>query len=118
MTNWNRKSTRFYSKKQENAVAGILGGKTTPNSGATPYIKGDVSSTGEDSWLIECKTCMTNKQSFAIKKQWLNDVHQDAIQQGKMNYALAFNFGPNQENYFIISERKFKEILEVENNND
>lgn len=114
MTNWNKNSTRYYSKIQEKGVAKILSGKTTPNSGATPYKKGDVSS---DSWLIECKTCMTNKQSFSIKKAWLQQLREDAIGQGKMDYALVFNYGPNQENYYIINERKFKEILEVENNN-
>ena len=114
MTNWNRNSTRFYSKIQEKNVAKVLGGKTTPNSGATPYIKGDVMSSD---WLLECKTCMTNKQSFSIKKDWLKGVREDAIAQGKMNYALVFNFGPNQENYYIITENKFKEILEIENNN-
>ena len=110
---YNRKSTRFYSKMQENNVAKVLGGKCTPNSGATKYYKGDVSSS---EWLIECKTCMSNKQSFAIKKDWIKGIKEDAFQQGKMNYALAFNFGPNQENYYIIDEKKFKEILELESN--
>ena len=114
MVNHNRNSTRFYSNIQEKNVAKLLGGKTTPNSGATPYKKGDVSS---NDWLIECKTCMSNKQSFSIKKKWLQELQQDAIGQGKMNYALAFNYGPNQDNYYIINERKFKEILELEDNN-
>ena len=112
MANINRNSTRYYSKLQENQVARALGGKTTPNSGATPYIKGDVKT---DNWLLECKTCMTNKQSFSIKKEWLLSVRSEAIQQGKSDYAVVFNYGPNQENYYIITEKKFKEILEVEN---
>lgn len=33
--------TRYYSKKQEDAVAKNLNGKRTPNSGATPFVKGD-----------------------------------------------------------------------------
>lgn len=113
MTNVNRNSTRYYSKLQEQKVAKVLGGKTTPNSGATKYIKGDV--TSED-WLLECKTCMTNKQSFAIKKEWLTGIREEAKQQGKMNYAVVFNYGPNQDNYYIITEKKFKEILELESN--
>lgn len=113
MTNTNRKSTRFYSKKQEDAVAKLIGGKTTPNSGATTYFKGDVKSTN---WLLECKTCMQSKQSFSIKKEWLRGIQEDAKQQGKMNYALAFSYGPGQENYYIITEKKFKEILEIESN--
>lgn len=108
----NRKSTRYYSKKQENHVANLIGGRCTPNSGATNYQKGDVVSSGENSWLIECKTSMTHKQSFSIKKEWLTTTRAQAIQQGKMNYALVFNFGPNTDNYYVISERKFKEINE------
>lgn len=107
-------STRFFSKQQENQVAKVIGGKTTPNSGARPYQKGDVSSSGEESWLIECKTTITPKQSFAIKKQWLETIKEEAFQAGKMNYALAFNFGPNQENYYVLSEQKFRQLFEVD----
>lgn len=109
----NRQSTRFFSKLQENHVANIINGRCTPNSGATPYIKGDVCSSGTDdnSWLLECKTSMTNKQSFSIKKEWLRTLRNDAIQQGKMNYALVFNFGPNTDNYYVLSESKFKELF-------
>lgn len=107
----NKNSTRYFSKQQEKAVAKALGGKTTPNSGATGYIKGDVKG---DSWLLECKTSMTPKQSFSIKKQWLTGIREEAKQQGKMNYAVVFNFGPNQENYYIITEKKYAEILEIE----
>ncbi len=108
-----RLSTRYYSKTQENNVAKSIGGKTTPNSGARPYQKGDVSTPGhgEDSWLFECKTCMQSKQSFAIKKQWLETIKEEAFQAGKMNYALCFNFGPNQPNYYILSEEKFKQLF-------
>ena len=111
----NRKSTRYFSKIQEKQVSKVLGGKPTPNSGATKYIKGDVVS---KHWLLECKTCMTNKQSFSIKKQWLTGIQEEAKQQGKSNYAVVFNYGPNQDNYYIITEQKFKEILEVEDNNE
>ena len=112
-------NTRFFSKQQENSVAEVVRGKTTPNSGARPYQKGDVSTSGDktgvnisdESWLIECKTCMTNKQSFAIKKQWLETIREEALQSGKMNYALAFSFGPKQENYYILSEKKFRELF-------
>lgn len=109
-----RLSTRFFSKQQENSIAKTTGGKTTPNSGARPYAKGDVSTSGHDenSWLFEAKTSMTAKQSFAIKKQWLETLKEEAFQAGKMNYALVFSFGPKQENYYILSEQKFKELFE------
>lgn len=109
-------STRFFSKNQEDKVASIINGKTVANSGARPYSKGDVSTPGHDenSFLIECKTSTTNKQSFSIKKQWLETIKEEAFQAGKMNYALAFSFGPNQENYYILSEQKFRELFKEE----
>lgn len=114
MTN-NKNSTKYYSNLQEQHIAKLVQGECQPNSGATPYRRGDVSSTGENSWLIECKTSMTPKQSFSIKKEWLRLIREEAIQLGKMNYALAFNYGPNQENYFILNEKKFKELIDESN---
>lgn len=118
-----RLSTRYYSKQQENKAASILGGKPVANSGARPYQKGDVTKSADytdpenysaqESWLLECKTCMTDKQSFAIKKQWLETIKEEAFQAGKNNYALVFSFGPKQENYYILSEKKFKELFET-----
>lgn len=116
-----RISTRFFSKQQESKVAGIIKGKTVANSGARPYQKGDVSSTkdlsssnymAQEDWLLECKTTTSAKQSFAIKKQWLETIKEEAFQAGKMNYALVFSFGPKQENYYILSEDKFKQLFE------
>lgn len=125
MTN-KKLSTRYYSGQQEKSVAKTVGGRTTPNSGARPYAKGDVTSNrlsykedenGEkqliekEDFLFECKTTMTDKQSFAIKKQWLTTLKEEAFQAGKTNYALVFSFGPKQENYYILSEDKFKQLF-------
>lgn len=117
-----RISTRFFSKQQETSVAGVIKGKTVANSGARPYQKGDISKASDntdptlsgESWLIEAKTSTTPKQSFAIKKQWLETIKEEAFQAGKMNYALAFSFGPKQENYYILTEEKFKQLFETE----
>lgn len=103
----NKKSTRYYSQQQEKYVAKISKGTTVTNSGATPYRKGDVATS---KLLIECKTSTCKKQSFSIKKQWLDTIKNESIQQGKEGFALAFNFGPGTENYYIISESKFQEI--------
>ena len=49
------KPTRYYSKIQEEAVAKAVGGKRTPNSGATDFGgKSDVGIT--NLFSIECKT--------------------------------------------------------------
>jgi hypothetical protein len=37
-----KKPTRYYSDKQEKAIAKAVGGKQTANSGATAFQKGDV----------------------------------------------------------------------------
>ena len=57
--------TRFYSNRQEKAVAKAVDGKQVANSGAARFVGGDVRN---DNFLIECKTTTTNKQSFSIKK--------------------------------------------------
>ena len=106
---YNKNSTRYYSGRQEKKVAKIIGGKTTANSGATTFSVGDVES---DNILIECKTCKTEKQSFAIKKDWLDKLEEEAFSVNKQYYALAFNYGPDTDNYFILNERNFKHFLD------
>lgn len=104
------KSTRFYSKKQEKAVAKSLGGRTVANSGATLWADGDVSVSRH--FLIECKTTMTPKSSFSIKKEWLTKIEKERLLVGKEDCALAFNFSPNEQSYYVISEKTFKQYIE------
>ena len=103
------KPTRYYSNRQERQVAKSLGGKKTPNSGATPFSKGDVVA---GDWLIECKTSITDKSSMAIKEAWLTKLNEEAFAMGKSNSALCFTFGPNSRSYYIISEKLFKMLKE------
>lgn len=95
------KPTRYFSKMQEKAVAKKLNGRVQPNSGATAFAKGDVKT---DDWLIECKTKTTSSDSMSIKKSWLEKNMHEALFLGKQYSALAFNFGPNEKNYYIIDE--------------
>lgn len=101
--------TRFYSDKQEKAVAKAVGGKQTANSGATPFYKGDVVT---DNWLIECKTSTTEKVSFSIKREWLDKNKEEAFAMNKDYNALCFDFGDNGKRYYVIDEKTFKEVLE------
>ena len=96
-------NTRKYSKAQEKRVSKGVKGTTQSNSGATPFYKGDVIT---DDILIECKTMMTEKKSMSIKKQWIDDIEEEAFAMGKPHWALAFNFGglDNPYNFYIISE--------------
>lgn len=100
-------NTRKFSSKQEKLVAKSLKGKVQPNSGATPFLKGDVVA---DDWLIECKTQMTDKQSMSIKKEWLEKLEEERFAMRKANMALAFNFGPGQQNYYVVTENVFKRL--------
>ena len=100
-------STRHYSKAQENKVASKFGGQRTLNSGATPFQKGDVNL---EKMLIECKTKVKPSETMTIHKEWLEKNEKEALFMGKEHSALAFNFGPQQKNYYIIDEHLF-EIL-------
>lgn len=100
--------TRFYSNRQEKAVAKTVGGKQTSNSGATPFKKGDVTTAD---WLIECKTSTTEKASFSIKREWLDKNREEAFAMNKDYNALCFDFGDNGERYYVIDEKTFKEVM-------
>ena len=104
-------STRDLSNRQEKSVAKAVGGRKSANSGATMFQKSDVST---DKWNIECKSCMKDKDSFSIKKEWLEKNKREALFMGKDYTALAFQFGPSQENYYIIDELTFQEFLEYQ----
>ena len=103
------KPTRYYSSKQEKSVAKVVGGKQVSNSGATPFLKGDVQT---DNVLFECKTCTTEKKSFSIKKEWLDKNEEEAFAMNKRYSVLVFNFGPDTDNYYIINEKTFKKFLD------
>ena len=99
-----KEPTRFYSKKQENDLAKHFDGERVKNSGATKFAKGDVTL---GKWLLEAKTKMTPSKSITIQKDWLEKLTQESLFMGKPHSALAFNFGPNEQNYYIIDEELF-----------
>ena len=105
------KPTRYYSSKQEKEVANNLKGKRTSNSGATDFGgKSDVSI--ESLFNIECKTKTTHCESISIKKDWIEKNKQESMFDGHPYSAIAFNFGPDEENYYIIDEMLFKTLVE------
>lgn len=107
------KPTRFYSSKQEKSIAKAVGGRQTANSGATRFQKGDVIT---DNFLIEAKTKTKHTESITIKKQWIEKNRQEALFMGKKYNAVAFNFGPDESNNYIIDEYLFQELIEYLNN--
>lgn len=98
------KPTRFYSSCQEKDLAKRNNGTVQLNSGATAFAKGDVLL---DKVLLEAKTKMIDSESFSIKKDWLIKNRREACFIGKEYSALAFNFGPNQENFYVIDQELF-----------
>ena len=111
-----KKSTRYYSSKQEKSVARAVGGRQTANSGATDF--GGKSDILTEDFALECKTKMTASDSISIKKEWITKTEKEAVFMGKKYTALAFNFGPDEPNYYIIDEYLFQDLLEYLRNKD
>ena len=106
----NKNSNRYYSNRQEKSIAKAVGGKTVPNSGAIRFGAGDVTT---DDWLIEAKTCTTEKKSFSIKREWLDKNREEAFAVNKHHNALCFDFGDNGNRYYVISEKELKAYMEL-----
>ena len=104
-----KKPTRFYSDKQEKQIVKAVGGKQTKNSGATLFQKGDVLT---DQFLLEAKTKTTPSETISIKKEWFTKNKSEALFMGKPYSAVVFNFGPDQENYYIIDEYLFQDLVD------
>lgn len=67
--------------------------------------KGDISV--GNLFLIECKTKTSKAESISIKKEWFTKNESEKVFMGKKYSAVAFNFGPDEENYYIIDEYLF-----------
>lgn len=106
----NKDSTKYYSNKQERLVAKSLGGKQVSGSGASIFSKGDVRVGNKI--LVECKTSMTEKTSYSIKQNILDKIEKEAKEMGKYFSMLAFNFGPNTKNYYVLNEEAIKFFVE------
>ena len=72
--------TRFFSKRQEDAVAKSLGGARQLNSGAGNMGKGDVIA---HDWVIECKTKVTPSETISMHKNWFESVEADRQAEAK-----------------------------------
>lgn len=106
-----KKPTRYFSDIQEKEVCKLLNAYQQSNSGAGKWRKGDCVHK-EASLLIECKTVTTDKNSISIKKDWITKNEQEKFSQRLMNSCIAFNFGPNQSNYFVIDSLLMKFLVD------
>jgi hypothetical protein len=104
-------ATRDYSDKQEKVVAEYLEGIRTPNSGATPFKKGDIVT--EDT-IIECKTKTKEVTNHSIKKEWIDTLRRECISMGKEHWAIIFDFGTQklEDQYVVLPISYYKELKE------
>ena len=110
-------STRFYSSQQEKEIAKRFNGKITPNSGGTRFGGGDVLL---DDVFIEAKTCTKPQKGFTIKEDWLEKAKEQAFEQHKNHWILAFRFAPYGKDYYVVDKRSIDLLIEKigEMNND
>lgn len=111
MATKNKEATRYYSDKHEESICRALGAQKQSNSGAGRFRKGDVIHNGA-SILIEAKTTMTEKESFSVKKDWIIKNKEESFSLRKSNSCICFNFGPEQDNYYIINEEMMKFLID------
>lgn len=97
------------SMVQESEIAKFLGGKTQPNSGGTRFGGGDIHT---KQFLIEAKTVNTPQHAFNMKHEYLTKAREQAFEQGKDYWALAFRCDPQGPDYFVISRGLFKRLME------
>lgn len=106
-----KKSTRYFSARQEKYLAELVSGYNNTASGSGLFNKSDVL-VKDASLLIEAKTPTSEKSSFSVKKDWLDKVRKEAFSMRLANTALAFEFAPDTENFFVIDEKLFRFLVE------
>lgn len=90
----------------------MFGGRRTSNSGGGKWDKSDVVVESAD-MLIECKTVIKPRDSFSIKREWLEKNMQESLSRRKTNSMLAFSFNPDAHPvYFVIDEKLAKFLVE------
>ena len=108
----NKDSTRNASSTQENRIAKKFNGKVSANSGAGRFDKSDVF-LSDISLSIECKTCMEEKKSFSIKKEWIEKHNKESFQTRSDNNVIAFNFYyQDKKDYYVIDDKLMKFLVE------
>ena len=109
--NNNKESTRYYSDAHEKSICKALGAKQQSNSGAGHFNKGDVVHRDAD-MLIEAKCSMSPKNSFSVKREWIDKNVKERHSLGLCNSAICFNFEPDGDNYYVIDEKLMKFLVE------
>lgn len=103
------RTTRDYSSLQEKQIAKSLNGKVSVNSGGTKFGGGDVLT---KELFIEAKTSMVDRKSFSIKEEWLKKAREQAFEQRKNYWVLAFRFSPSGKDYYVIDKKCLDLLIE------
>lgn len=108
----NKDSTRYASSIQEKRISDKFNGKISSNSGAAKFSCGDVI-LSDIGLLIECKTCMSDKKSFSIKKEWLDKSADELFASRCNSNVIAFNFNyEDKKDYYVINDKLMKFLIE------
>lgn len=95
---------------QEERVARLFNGKRTPQSGGGRFVLGDV--LAED-FFVECKTSVTVKDSYSVKREILNKADEQRREMGKEFYVLAFSFGDG-EDFFVLNKKAMNRFISLQ----
>jgi len=98
-----------FSRQQEKEVAKQLNGKVVTGSGNGDFNGGDVLL---EDWFLECKTVISEKKSYAIKRSVLDKMMEQAFEQQKDKAALLFRFEPKGEDWVVLDIDTFENLLE------
>ena len=104
------KPTRYYSDKSEKQGAKTLGMKQQPNSGATPFMKGDLI---DKYTLLDDKTVTKVQQSISLKKSWFEKIKEEMFSMGRRFCGIRFNYGDPRKSYVALPEDDFNELYKA-----
>ena len=108
----NKNSTRYCSSIQETRIANKFNGYASSSSGSSKFQKSDVI-VENASLQIECKTCMKPKDSFSIKKEWIEKSRKEAFSNRLDNVVIAFNFNyEDKDDYYVIDDKLMRFLIE------
>lgn len=102
--------SKKYSLLQEQRIAKLFHGETTPRSGGGGFAKMDVLS---EDFGVEAKCRVSTSQSYTVQKDILDKADHERIEMRKPFYALAFELGESRADYFVIDRNAMKSFIEL-----
>lgn len=100
-------SFEYKNHIKNNNILSDVSSRMTPNSGAG-RVKGDEEISGIINIMEELKTRVKEqapgKQSFTIKKEWLEKLNREALAVNKEFWYLKFSFHEHEDDVYIIVE--------------